>query len=239
MSASWTVEAVRAALGAEPRIDVARHPVELSFEGGVLTLEGELGSVAAKKLALERAAAVAGVQHVVDRLRVEPARRMTDAQIRDHLADALLGEPALSGCAIRVLRGKELRPLRDPPRASGAVEISVSDGVVALDGDVPSLTHKRLAGVLAWWVPGTRDVVNGLGVEPPEQDTEGELSDAVRLALEKDPLLDADAIRVGTRGSVVTLAGAVPSLPQRDAAERDAWAVFGVDEVVNRIAVRA
>ncbi|HEX5022545.1 MAG TPA: hypothetical protein VFX54_17890 [Candidatus Binatia bacterium] len=29
-------------------------------------------------------------------------------------------------------------------------------------------THKRLAGVLAWWVPGTRDVVDGLEEVPAE-----------------------------------------------------------------------
>ena len=112
-------------------------------------------------------------------------------------------------------------------------------GVVTLDGEVPSLCHKRLAGVLAWWVPGTRDVVNGLEVAPPEEDSDGEITDAVRTALEKDPLLDADGIRVGTRGAVVTLGGVVPSEPQREMAEADAWFVFGVDEVVNRIAVRA
>ena len=42
------------------------------------------------------------------------------------------------------------------------VEFAVEDGIVTLDGEVPSLTHKRLAGVFAWWVPGSRDVINGM-----------------------------------------------------------------------------
>lgn len=232
-----TVEAVRAALAAEARIDLLRHPPVLSFEDGVLTMEGELAGVAAKKLALERAAAVPGVRHVVDRLRVAPARHMGDAEIRDHVRDALMGEPALGTCALRIRAGQVVRPVREPPRAAGAVEVSVRDGVVTLDGEVPGLSHKRLAGVLAWWVPGTRDVVNGLEVAPPEPDSAGEITDAVRLALEKDPLLDADGIQVGARGAVVTLTGRVPSEEQREMAEDDAWFVFGVDEVVNRIAV--
>ena len=234
-----TIEAVRAALAAEVRIDLARHSLALSFDDGVITMEGELASVGAKKLALERAAAVPGVRHLVDRLRVAPARRMGDAEIRDHVRDALLGEPALQACAVRVRIGRALRPVREPPRAAGAVEVSVRDGAVTLDGEVPSLSHKRLAGVLAWWVPGTRDVVNGIEVTPPEDDSAGEITDAVRLALEKDPLLDADRIQIGTRGSVVTLTGRVPSEAQREVAEDDAWFVFGVDEVVNRIAVSA
>ena len=234
-----TVETVRVALGAEARIGLARHPVALAFEDGVLTMEGELAGLPAKKLALERAAAVPGVRHVVDRLRVAPARHMGDAEIRDHVRDALLGEPALEACAVRVRVGQAVRPVREPDRPAGALAVSVRDGVVTLDGEVPSLSHKRLAGVLAWWVPGSRDVVNGLEVAPPEPDSDGEITDAVRMALEKDPLLDADRIQVGTRGAVVTLTGVVPSEPQREMAEDDAWYVFGVDEVVNRIAVSA
>lgn len=234
-----TVEAVRAALAAEARIDFPRHRLALDFEDGVLTLDGELDSLAAKKLALERAGAVPGVGHLVDRLRVAPARSMGDAEIRDHVRDALLGEPALQACALGVRNGPAARAVRRPPGPAGELEVSVRDGVVTLDGEVPSLSHKRLAGVLAWWVPGTRDVVNGLEVSPPEPDSDAEITDAVRLALEKDPLLDADRIQVGTRRSVVTLTGVVPSVPQREMAEDDAWFVFGVDEVVNRIAVSA
>jgi len=239
MAHRTTIEAVRAALSADARIGLARHRVALAFADGVLTMEGELDGVAAKKLALERAAAAPGVRFVVDRLRVAPARRMGDAEIRDHVRDALLGEPALEACALRVQVGQAARVVREPARAAGALAVSVREGVVTLDGEVPGLAHKRLAGVLAWWVPGTRDVVNGLEVTPPEQDSAGEITDAVRLALEKDPLLNADRIQVGTRGSVVTLTGVVPSGPQREMAEDDAWFVFGVDEVVNRIAVSA
>jgi osmotically-inducible protein OsmY len=217
-------------------VDLLRHPIALGLEGGVLTMEGEVADVAAKKLALERAASVPGVHHVVDRLRVRPARRMTDAEIRDHLADALAGEPAFSGRPVRVEAG----PQGAAWDGSGAaIAATVSDGVVTLAGEVPSLAHRRLAGVLAWWVPGTRDVVNGLGVVPPEEDSDDEVCDAVRLALEKDPLVDASDIRVTTRGAVVQLEGTAPSLPQRAAAELDAWCVFGVDRVVNRIGVRA
>jgi osmotically-inducible protein OsmY len=37
----------------------------------------------------------------------------------------------------------------------------------------------------------------------------------------------------------VTLSGLVPSEAERQIAEYDAWYVFGVDNVLNRIAVRA
>ena len=39
----------------------------------------------------------------------------------------------------------------------------------------------------------------------------------------------------GVRGRTVRLTGWVPSAAARDAAEWDAWYVFGVDDVINEI----
>lgn len=230
------LHAVRRHLDAEQRVDAARHPVALSFADGVLTMDGELADLRAKKVALECAAAVPGVVHIVDRLRVVPARTMGDGEIRDHVRDLLLEEPELQPLtrAAPVDAGAALRP----DVALGAIGVSVAQGVVTLDGIVPSLAHKRLAGALAWWVPGVRDVVNGLEVAPPEEDDDGEISDAVRLVLEKDPLVDASQLGVSTEGSVVTLTGVVRCDVEGQAAERDAWSVFGVDGVRSEIRVR-
>jgi osmotically-inducible protein OsmY len=116
---------------------------------------------------------------------------------------------------------------------SGVIDLSVNEGVVLLDDHVPSLAQKRLAGVLAWWVPGSRDVINGMAVEPHEEDNDEELLDAVRLILEKDPFVNADQIRVSAKNSVITLEGLVINDVQRRMAENDAWYVFGVDKVIN------
>lgn len=229
---------VRKAIGAESRLDLHRYPLHTAYENGVLTLEGDVEDIAVKKLVLERAAAVAEVTGIVDRLHVTPAQAMGDGEIRDHVRDALTGEPVFSECTIRVRDGERVEPVRQPDRACGDITISVLESIVTLDGEVPSLTHKRLAGVLAWWVPGSRDVVDGLGVEPPEQDHDGEVTDAVRMVLEKDPLVDAARVRVSTTNYVVTLEGLVPSESEREMAELDAWYVLGVDKVVNRIEVR-
>lgn len=202
-------------------------------------VEGEVANVAAKRCALERIAAIPEVAGIVDRLRVTPAAPMGDAEIRNHLRDALLNEPALANIAIlEVVKGEELQVRAPPEGAGGNIRLRVDDGVVTLDGDVPGLAQKRLAGVLAWWVPGSRDVVNGLGVTPPEEDNDAEITEAVRIALEKDPFVEASQIRVVSDNAVVTLAGMVPSAAEREMAEFDAWYIFGVDQVVNRIEVR-
>ena len=232
------LDAVRQALRSESRVDLAHHPVRLTMDQGDLVMEGEVADIAAKKLALERAAAVSGVGGIVDRLRVRPAERMADGQIRDLLRDALLAESAFADCAIRMRVKNAWETCRavDPP--AGAIDIEIADGVVTLSGDVLGLGVKRLAGVLAWWIPGSRDVVNGLGVTPPETDNDDAIIDAVRLALEKDPFVNPDQIRVTSRNAVVTLQGLVPTAAEREMAEFDAWYIFGVDKVVNKILAR-
>lgn len=241
------IDALRARLRSEPRLGPAVHFDELALDAsGTLTLAAELPSVAAKKRALEIAAGFDAVSSVLDRLRVTPAAAMGDAEIRAHLREFFSLEPAFDGYCLRQLRSEGLSPAYhaeyeivtgDPASARGQIDIELRDGVVTLNGHVPSLTSKRLAGVMAWWVPGTRDVVNGLEVAPPEQDAPIRIEEAVRYVLERDPYVDAGQIRVGVRIRDVRLTGLVASAVQRDMAERDAWCVFGVDNVINEIAL--
>ncbi len=235
-----TLDAARAALASEAAVDAHHHDIDLAFTDGALTVTGEIASVAGKKLALEALAAVPGVVGIVDRLHVAPAQRMGDGEIRTLVRDAFLQEPALAELTLtEIIKGQE-ELVREPPVGSrGSIEIDVQDGVVTLNGEVPGLGHKRLAGVLAWWVPGSRDVINGIAVNPDERDDDNEITDAVRVALEKDPFVNAGQIRVATNEAVVTLDGLVPSESEREMAEADAWYVFAVDKVVNRIEVKA
>jgi osmotically-inducible protein OsmY len=234
------IKEVRAAFEHEPRINLHRYPVHIAWSDGDVVLEGEMETIVAKKLALELAAAVPGVSGIVDRLRVAPAQPMGDGAIRDHVRDALLQEPVFENCRIRVWDKNQLETWREPsPAATGVIEVTVAEGIVTLNGQVPSLSHKRLAGALAWWVPGSREVINGLDVAPPEEDHDDEITDAVRLVLEKDPFVHADQIRVHTKNAIVILEGLVANGTERNMAEYDAWYVFGVDKVINALAVQA
>ncbi len=233
------LKAVKAAFEHEPRINLHRHPIQMDFEDGVLTLEGEVENIAAKKLGMELAIVIAGVTGIVDRLHVTPAMPMGDGAVLTAVRDVLLEEPALRECTIRVRqKGKEETVRESLSPNSGVIELSVNDGVVLLDDHVPSLGQKRLAGVLAWWVPGSRDVINGMAVEPPQEDNDDEISEAVRLVLEKDRLVNDGQIRVSTDNAVVTLEGLVKNEREKHMAEFDAWYVFGVDKVINSLNVQ-
>ncbi|MEO5700195.1 MAG: BON domain-containing protein [Casimicrobiaceae bacterium] len=234
------VKQVRAALEIDPAINLHRYPVRVSVDANVLVLEGEVESVAAKKLALVHAIAVDGVGDVVDRLRVIPAQRRGDGAVRDGYAALLAGQREYSNCGIRTRDAAGSKLVRAAPEErSGDIEISVDDGVIRLTGSVISLSHKRVAGVLAWWTPGCCDVANALMLDPPERDNDEEVVEALSLVFEMDPDLDGEQIGVGAHNGVVTLEGFVSSDVQRRRAELDAWALFGVSRVVNHIDVRA
>ncbi len=225
----------------EPRIGPHFRPKELAIDSdGVVTLEAEVESVGQKRLALRRIAAIRGVAGIVDLLHVRPAVHMSVDGILDHLRRAFAEEPSFRGERISERRGETLILIRNAPEgAIGDIDIEVADGIVTLNGTLLSHTAKRFAGVLAWWVPGVRDVVNGIAVDPPEKDAPILIEEAVRYALEKDPFVDAWQIRAGVRQSTVHLTGIVRSTEIKRAAEADAWYVLGVDDVINEIEVGA
>ena len=229
---------IRALMEKDTRINLHRCPIMISFEGEDLVLAGEVEHIATKKIALQLAATVAPTARIVDRLRLIPAEAMGDREIRNHVVKVLLEEPALESCTVRSQIPSDLDIQRKAvSEPTGTILVEVIDGVVTLNGEVPSLSHKRLAGVLAWWVPGCRDVINGLAELPAQQDNDDELTDAVRLVLEKDPFINPSKMRVTTKDWSVTLEGLVPNETMKQMAERDAWCVLGVKEVVNRIQV--
>lgn len=239
MNSKEIVRHIRATLEKDTRINLHRYPITIATQNGDLILSGDVESVSAKKLTLLAAAEVHGVKHIVDRLKVTPAEKIEDAELRDHVCKVLIEEPAFeqytvhgfAGVAVEAARKSRLEP-------SPSINVEVANGVVTLNGQVSSLSHKRLAGVLAWWVPGTRDVINGLEEVPPEQDNDDELIDAIRCVLEKDPFVNASKIRITCKDWVVTLEGLVPTETMREMAEQDTWYVLGVKTVINKIVVK-
>ena len=95
MNSKEIVRHIRATLEKDTRINLHRYPITIATQNGDLILSGDVESIAAKKLALLAAAEIHGVQRIVDRLKVAPAEKMEDAEIRDHVCKVLTEEPAL------------------------------------------------------------------------------------------------------------------------------------------------
>jgi osmotically-inducible protein OsmY len=229
---------VHALLERESRINLHRHPISISNAGGVVVLQGEVADVGAKKRALGLAASVAGVDGIVDRLRVEPGEPRGDGAVRDSLVRLFLQQPEFRNCALRSVTNERTETHRTGDAESvGELAISVADGVIVLEGRVISQSHKSFAGVLAWWTPGRRDVVNSLEITPAYEDRDDEVAEVLGLVLEADPLLHAERIRPRCERKVVILEGAVRTERQKSRAELDAWSLFGVERVDNRLQV--
>lgn len=232
---------VQAAIEGEPRIRSRSSPLHVEVKDNRLVIDGDVDSVAAKRLAVHLAAQADGLDTVEDQLCVVPAEERSDGEILDSYTQLILGQIDLKNCAIsRTAKGEteSLHQTQDDDR-SGEFTFSVTDGVITLDGFVISLSHKRIAEVLAWWVPGCRNVINRLAVIPAEMDSDDEVSDAIRLALEMDPLLaHADQINLSTNSGIVTMQGVIATEEERQMAEFDAWCVLGVNDVNNRLEVR-
>lgn len=233
---------VRAALERESRINLHHFPIHVALQDGALTLEGEVENIAARKLALRIAEDLPGVTRVVDRLTLSPRERKGDGEMLDTLAQLFLRECDLKNCTLRQGDASGAKLLHEAlgEDRSGEIEFSAADGIITLEGQVLSLSHQRIAEVLAWWVPGCRRVDNRLRVTPAEQDNDDEITDAVRLVLEIDPLIHAhaDQILVRTNSGEVSLDGVVARDEEKRTAELNAWYVPGVRDVHCRLEVR-
>jgi osmotically-inducible protein OsmY len=233
------VNEIRAALEHDTRINIEDHPVEVAVEDGKVVLAGRVGDIIEKRLAVNIATRFAGkTATVIDRLRVATPEPMKDLALRDAVVKTLSREPAFRDYSMAVEVGTHQETVHYAPDNS-RILISVDDGIVTLSGQVGSLSHRRLAEVLTWWSRGCELVDNQLAVAPPEQDTDNEIADAVRLVLEKDPTVHGDELKIGCAAAVVELYGSVHNEEARHRILLDTWYVPGVWDVNDRIAVQA
>lgn len=234
------LETLIAALERDPRVNLHRCPIHPALREDTLVLDGTMDSIAEKKAAFAIARRIAGNMPVLDRLRVKVGEPMEDGALRDEVVNVLLREAVFAKYGLRVKRDGTMEVVRETlNEGGGLIGIAAHKGVVQLTGKVGSLSHRRLAEVRVWWTGGCELVENHLKVEPPEKETDDELTDAVRMVLEMDPLVHAGQIYARAHDGVVTLEGYVASKEEKKLAILDAWYVPGVHEVVDRLEARS
>ncbi len=221
---------IESALRRDGRLRGRIEALRLGLENDVVVLEGVVEDIAAKRRVPRIAVQAAGASRVLDRVRLKARVERSDTELRQAMQRILAAEPVFEG--YRIVQGQVESPDKLFDKVIG---VNVETGVVRLSGTVGSLSHRRLAEVLGWWVPGTVDVENRLTVAPPEQDSDDEITDALRMVLEKDPWIDAGHVQIRTRDAVVHLNGLLPGDEQKRMAENDAWYIAGVHDVVNDI----
>ena len=231
-------QAIRLAIEDQPRLTTECRSVSIELHPDVLVLDGLVETIAAKRRLAFLAARNGGGLGVLDRVGVQTATLREDAEIVIDLIEALQYEPIFQEYRVLALPADAMSlPDHIAPTENSTIGVAVGAGTARLLGIVASLFHRRIAEVLCWWIPGVTDVNNHLYVMPSETDSDQEITNAVRVALHKDPWLNAPNVTVCTRAREVSLAGTLPDAVQRHRAECDAWYVRGVHEVVNNIEI--
>lgn len=141
---------------------------------------------------------------------------ISDETIRSDIREAFLSDDDVGGLSIGV---------------------DVREGLVFLDGAVPTYRRKLAAQEIAGTVDGVRGVMNGLLVEPPGRMGDGEVADHVRRALDSHADLEKETITVTCRTGKVTLSGHVRSKAERAIAQDVALCSKGVRDVRNLLVI--
>jgi osmotically-inducible protein OsmY len=207
---------VLAELQWEPSVQAAGIGVEV--RDGVVTLVGEVGSLAEKWNAERATQRVAGVKALAVEMTVklDEFGRRTDADIARSAANILGATASLPRDAVKVL---------------------VQGSWVTLSGIVAWQFQRQAAADSLRGMPGVTGVSNQIAIQPAL--TAVVVKADIEAALTRRAAAEANAIGVDVQGADVTLTGTVHSWAERDLATGSAWAAAGVRRVIDHMTMQA
>ena len=195
---------------------VHTQAIDVTVKDGVVAISGYLGTYAERRAvekAVRRVTGVRGVALDLD-VRLAPEHERGDSDI--------------ARAAIAALQWHAWVPHE-------RLHVQVQDGWVTLSGEVD--WHYQLASAEQCIRPllGVRGITNNITVR--SRVSERDVSNQIIGALKRHAQREASRIEVDVQGSVVTLEGAVDSLPEHDAALAAAAATRGVSRVVDHLSI--
>jgi osmotically-inducible protein OsmY len=201
------------------RVDASDLTVEV--EDGIVTLEGKVPTFLTWEAALESARIVPGVTDVVDNVDIkypDTHRVPADEELEEEARSRLVWNPDLD---------------------ASDIEVSVDNGMLALQGSVEAYWKKIHAEEIVSRLSGVLSIENELTVVPTDDVLDKRIADEVIGALERNVLIDPEEINVRVEEGEVTLTGTVPSWRAEQAAYEAALYTTGVVEVRDNLSVQA
>lgn len=184
---------------------------------GTVTLTGFTTSYGEKWDAVRATKRVAGVNALADDIKV----KLLDGYNRT--------DGDIAAAAANQIRWSSTVP-------ADAVQTTVSDGWITLEGEVEWWYQKSDAEKAVEAVMGVKGVSNQIAIKPKLN--ADKIDSDIKSAFERSALLDAEKITVKTSGNQVTLTGKVRNYAEKEEAERTAWAAAGVYSVDNQLSVK-
>jgi osmotically-inducible protein OsmY len=195
-----------------PEIDAAN--IGVAVDNGVVTLSGHVSSYS-QKISAERAVkSLKGVRAVAEEIQVRPEKGAGTA------------DDTIAYRALKIIDWSS-----DVP--DGDIKIIVQDGWVTLEGEVDWQYQKETVERAVRKLSGVVGIHNELALRPRVDAVN--IQRSIEEALKRNAEVDAEGIHVKVQGDVVKLEGRVHLWRQRQIAERAAWSVPGVKEVIDHI----
>ncbi|BBB99036.1 osmotically-inducible protein OsmY [Bradyrhizobium japonicum] len=199
----------------EPSIDSAN--IGVVADDGVVTLTGHVPSYAQKVAAEQAARRVKGVHGVAQEIEVRYA------------SDKRTSDDEIAKRALSIIRWDTTIP-------DDAVQVTVQKGLVTLTGKVAWQFQKNAAEKAVRRLSGVVGVLNDIELIP--RPIASDIKKKIEQALTRRAHIEADAIRANvTDGNNVKLEGKVDCWDERQAVERAAWSVDGVQFVQDRLTI--
>lgn len=197
------------------RVNAADVKVEVL--DGIVTMSGNVNTSNARYSAVSDAWMIEGVTNVNNDLQVIYASAMnlpTDMQIKTQAENTLLWNEDID---------------------STKIEVSVSQGIVTLNGTVDSLWKKWEAEQTVYRNFGVLSVGNHLTIVPTLSIVDQDIAEDIEKALDRNFYVDAEDVAVKVDRGIVTLMGDVKSTIARTQAEEIAMYTAGVMDVKNEL----
>jgi osmotically-inducible protein OsmY len=206
---------IRSALRSDSRVSTGSCKV--SVANGRVLLEGRVSTYRRKKDILDIVEQIKGVRAIEDKIKVKPASKAADDELRKQVLKALKADPDIPANNISVV---------------------VKKGIVTLSGYVPSTPQWEHVKDAALSVNGILDVKNLLLVDPKIVRSDTEIAkDIVRMFHSLDGL-DVSSVGVSVVGGQVVLSGKIDSLFSARRAVKAAAGIRSVKQVVSKLKVK-
>lgn len=175
LSDSWITGKTKIALYADSRVSGTQ--INVDTMSGMVHLRGKVDSAAAKAAAEDVARGIEGVRGVKNELQVVPSSVRNVVEAKDD----------------EITKKVEARFEADPKLKS--LDVRTDNGVVTIEGKLPSITDSARASQLAREVPGVRAVRNDTTYEHPRTSMDGDRPRArvERVASKDQSMSDAHA----------------------------------------------